>query len=88
MLVTIETSVTYPVAIIKVNGIKCRALFEISSGSSYILEPFIDLLKINPVRKKYKTIETLTNSTTKRLKIYNLKVENLDENFSFQTELN
>ena len=88
MLVTIETSVTYPVAIIKVSGIKCRALFEISSGSSYILEPFIDLLKINPVRKKYKTIETLTNSTTKRLKIYNLKVENLDENFSFQTELN
>ena len=87
MLVTTEANVTYPVAIIKVNGVKCRALLDTGSGSSYISESFIDL-KINPVRKEYKTIETLTNSTTKKLKIYNLKVENLDENFSFQTELN
>ena len=88
MLVTTETNVTYPVVIIKVNGVKCRALLDTGSGSSYISESFIDLLKINPVRKEYKTIETLTNSTTKKLKIYNLKVENLDENFSFPTELN
>ena len=88
MLVTTETNVTYPVAIIKVNGVKCRALLDKGSGSSYISESFIDLLKVNPVRKKYKIIETLTNSTTKKLKIYNLKVGNLDENFSFQTELN
>ena len=87
ILVITETNVTYPVAIIKVNGVKCRALLDTGSGSSYISESFIDL-KINPVRKEYKTIETLTNSTTKKLKIYNLKVENLDENFSFQTELN
>ena len=85
---TTEANVTYPVAIIKVNGAKCRALSGSGSGSSYISESFTDLLKINTVRKEYKTIETLTNFTTKKLKIYNLKVENLDENFSFQTELN
>ena len=73
MLVATEANVTYPVAIIKVNGVKCRALLDTGSGSSYISESFIDL-KINPVRKEYKTIETLTNSTTKKLKIYNLKV--------------
>ena len=86
MLVTIY--VTYPVAIIKVNVVKCRALLDTGSGSSYISESLIDLLKIRPVRKEYKPVETLTNSTTKKRKIYNLKVENLDENFSFQTELN
>ena len=48
----------------------------------------IDLLKINPVRKEYKTIEIITDSTTNKLKVYNLKVENLDENFSFRTDLN
>ena len=84
---TAETNVTYPVAIIKVNGVKCRALLDTGSGSSYISESFIELLKINKVRKEYRTIETLTNPTTKKLKIYHLKVENLDENFSFQTEL-
>ena len=71
MLVTTETNVTYPVATIKVNGVKCRALLDKGSGSSYISESFIDLLKVNPVRKKYKIIETLTNSTTKKLKMYN-----------------
>ena len=88
MLVITNANVTYPVAIIKVNSVKCKALLDTGSGSSYISESFLDLLKINPVRKEYKTIETLTNSTTKKLKIYNLKVEKLDENFSFQTELN
>ena len=88
MLVTTETNVTYPVAIIKVNGVKCRALLDTGSGSSYISQSFIDLHKINPVKKEYETIKTITNSTTKKLKIYNLKVENLDENLSFQTELN
>ena len=80
---TTEANVTYPV-VIKVNDVHCRTLLDTGSGSSYISESFIDLLKINPVRKEYKTIETLTNSTTKKVKIYNLKVENLDENFSFQ----
>ena len=71
MLVSTEANVTYPVAIINVNGVKCRALSDTGSGSSYISELFIDLLKINPVRREYKTIETLTNSTSKKVKIYN-----------------
>ena len=83
MLVTTKINVTYTVAIMKVNCGKCRALLDTGSGSSYISESFIDLLKINPIRKEHKTIETLTNSTTKKLKIYNLKVdENVDENES------
>ena len=54
MLVTTKANKTYPVAIIKVNGVKCRALLDTGSGSSYISESFIDLLKINPVRKEQK----------------------------------
>ena len=38
MLVTTEANVTYPVAIIKVNGVKCRALLDTGSGSSYMSE--------------------------------------------------
>ena len=68
MLVTTEANITYLVAITKVNGVKCRALLDTGSGSSYISESFIDLLKINPVRKEYKTIETLSNPPLKNLK--------------------
>ena len=50
MSVTTETNVKYPVAIIKVNGAERRTLLNTGSGSSYISESFINLLKINPVR--------------------------------------
>ena len=45
MLVTTDANVTYAVAIIKINGVKCRALLDTGSGSSYMSESFIDLLK-------------------------------------------
>ena len=61
MLASTESSVIYPLTIINVNGIKCRALLDTGSESSHASEAIIDLLKINPVRKDYKTIETLTN---------------------------
>ena len=64
MLVTTETNVTYPVAIRKVNNVKCRALLDTGCGGSYIPESLIDLLKINPVKKESKTIKKLTNSTS------------------------
>ena len=54
MLASNESSEICPVAIKKIlNGIKCRALLDTDSGSSYASEAIIDLLKINPIRKKY-----------------------------------
>ena len=87
-LVTTETNVTYPVAIRKINIIKCRADLGTGPSRSYISESFTDLLKISPVRKDSKTIEGQINSTTRKRKIDNVKIENLDDNFSFQTEFN
>ena len=58
MLTSTESSVIYPVAIINVNGIKCRVLLDTGSGSSYASEVVIDRLKINPIRKEHKNIET------------------------------
>ena len=75
MLVSTDSNVIYPVAIIKVNVIKCRVLLDTGSGSSYASEAIIDLLKINPIRKQYKTIETLINSTTKKLRVYSRKIQ-------------
>ena len=33
-------------------------------------------------------METLTNSTTKKLKIYSVKIQEVNEKYSFNTELN
>ena len=78
----------YPVTIIKVNGIKSRALVDTGYGSSYASEAIIDLLNINLIRKEYKTIEKLTNATTKKLGIYSAKIQDLKNEFTFTTKLN
>ena len=79
MLASTDSSVIYPVAIINVNCIKCRVLLDTDSGSSYGSQAIIDLPKINPIRKEYKTIETLTNSTTTDLRVYSAKIQDFDK---------
>ena len=88
LLTTTKNNVIYPVAIVKVNGTECRALLDTDSGSSYASEALLDFLKINPTRKEIKTIETLTNLTTKKLKIYSVKIQDVNEKYSFSIELN
>ena len=59
MLASTESSVIYLVTMIKVNGIKFCALLDTGTGNSYVSDVITNLLKINPMRKEYKTIETL-----------------------------
>ena len=88
IITTTKNHVIYPVAIVKVNGVKCRALLDTGSGSSYTSDGLLDYLKINPTRKEIKTIETFTNLTTKKLKIYSVKIQDVNKKLSFNTELN
>ena len=83
-----KNNVIYPVAIVKINGVKCRALLDTGSGSSYASEDLLDYLTINPARTEIKTIETLTNLTTKKRKIYSVKIQDINEKYNFITELN
>ena len=49
-----STSVSYPVAIILVDGIKCRALLDTGAGSSYISFMIVSKLKKQAVRRDTK----------------------------------
>ena len=88
LLTTTKNNDIYPVPIVKVNGVKCRALLDTGSGSFYASEGLLDYLEINPTRKEIKTIESLTNLATKKLKIYSIKIQDVNEKYSFNTELN
>ena len=79
LLTTTENNVIYPVATVKINGVKCRALLDTGFASSYASEDPLDYLKINPTRKEIKTIETLTNLTNKKLKIYSVKIQDVND---------
>ena len=54
IMMTTEGSVTYPVVVVKVNGIKCRALLDTGAGSAYASSTLIDRLDIDDSRKEYR----------------------------------
>ena len=88
MLASTESSVIYPVAIIKGNCIKCRALLDTGSGNSYASEAIIDLLKkknaihilCNPQKSSVNVclMKKLKSTVTKKVfvRFYNLGEKN------------
>ena len=54
-----ENQVIYPVVVVKVDGITCRALLDMGAGSSYASGALLDRLKKRPVRREYKRIEMM-----------------------------
>lgn len=55
----VSKALVYPVAIVIVNCIKCRALLDISSSSVYVSLALINQIKIALKRMKQKSIEML-----------------------------
>ena len=62
-------SVCYPVVVVEINGIKCRALLDTGAGSSYASSALIDMLKIKPVKVERRRIEMMIGSVTKNIQI-------------------
>ena len=71
----------FPVLVIKVNGVKCRALIDSGSGSSYISAKLVNILKVKPVSTQTKQVEMLMSSKRTRMEIYQLDTESVNEDF-------
>ena len=76
-----KETVTYPVVVVKVNGIKCRALLDTGAGSSYASSTLVDLIGKKPLRVEHKRIEMMMNSVNKKIKVYDLSIANLTGDF-------
>ena len=72
---------TYPVVVVKVDGIKCRALLDTGAGSSYISATLSGKLNKKPIRSEHRQIDMMMHSTNKRIDNYAVTVSNLRENF-------
>ena len=82
-----ETKVIYPVVLVKVDGITCRALLDTGAGSSYASGALLDRLKKRPGRKEYKRIEMMMQSTSKLIEVHQVTISDLDEKFKLQAEV-
>ncbi|CAB4034967.1 Hypothetical predicted protein, partial [Paramuricea clavata] len=77
-----KSEAVFPVVVVEVNGIRCRALIDSGAGSSYVSAKLIDLLKLKPSQSQIKNIDMLMASKTSKLEIYDMKFDSLDGSFS------
>ena len=73
--------VIYPVVLVEVNGIKCRALLDTGARSSYALSAISDHPGIRPIRQEFKRKEMVLGSVNKFIGVYGVT------SFSLETEV-
>ena len=86
LLTTNDNHVTYPLVIIDIEGIKCRALTDTGAGASYASSTLIDRINKKPIRKQYKRIETIMGSSTKSIPVYSVEIRDSDREFKFHNK--
>ena len=79
--------VVYPVVVVEVNGIKCRALLDTGAGSSYASSAILEHLGNKPLREEFKRIEMMLGSTNKVIGVHSVTIGSLDRKFRLETEV-
>ena len=71
----------FPVVVVDVNGIRCRALIDSGSGSSYVSTKLIQLLGAKPTETQTRTVDMLMASKVTQLEIYDLELRSVNDQF-------
>ena len=82
-----ENSVKYPVVVVEINGIQCRALLDTGAGSSYASAALLDRTGKRPKRKEFRRIEMMMQTTNKEVEIYGVVIKSLSGDFHLETEV-
>ena len=70
-------NVCHPVVVVKVNGVKCRALLDTGATGSYASAYFLDLLKLKHKTTLKRRIQTIMGVEAKKIHVYDIEVSNL-----------
>ena len=81
-----DSSVIYPVVVVEVNGIRCRALLDTRAGSSYTSAALLDRIKTRPVRKEVRRIEMM-QTTRQEIEVHQVNVKSISGKFNLKTEV-
>ena len=77
----------FPVVVVKVDGITCRALIDSGAGSSYASAKLIDLVKKKPSATKTQRIDMLMSSRVTRMESYDVVIESVDDSYKIDVRL-
>ena len=82
-----RSSVMYPVVVVEVMGVKCRALLDTGAGSSYASTALLDRLRIRPHQREVRQIEMMMGVVTKPVEIFKVQISSLKGDFLLETEV-
>ncbi|XP_078345136.1 uncharacterized protein LOC144667518 [Oculina patagonica] len=82
-----DDKVIYPVVVVKVGGIECRALLDSGASSCYASAKLLDLLGKRPTEIKPKKVVMLMASTTAKMEIYKSTVSSKSGDYSLEVNL-
>ncbi|XP_068674565.1 uncharacterized protein [Montipora foliosa] len=80
-------TVIYPVVVVEVLGVKCRALLDTGAGSSYAPAALLDRLKIRPHQREVQQIEMMMGVVTKPVEIFKVQIRSLKGDFLLETDV-
>ena len=69
-----DQSPVYPMVVVKVMGVQCRAVLDTLAGSSYVSAGLIDYIKAKKSGDVTCDIEMMFASTKKKISIYNIDI--------------
>lgn len=87
LVATGDTTVTYPVIVVIVKGIKCRALLDTGASSSYASSALLKRLQKQPISRERQRIEMMMQSKNQVTELHKLKISNVDGNFHLSRKL-
>ena len=80
-------TVVYPVVIVEVQGVKCRALMDTGAGSWYASAGLLDYIYAKPTKTDVRNIEMLLGTTTRRVDIFHIEIKSTSEDFSLEADV-
>ena len=78
LVATGDTTVTYLVVVVNVEGIKCRTLLDTRAGSSFASSTLLKHLKKRPINRE---------STNQVTEFHKLKISNVDGSFHLEMDV-
>ena len=79
--------VVYPVVVVEVAGMKCRALLDSGAGSSYASAALLERIGAKPHHSGLRKIEMMLGASSRVMEVYRVKLNTVRGNFEMEVEV-
>ena len=79
--------VVYPVVVVEVAGIKCRAILDSGAGTSYASAALLERIGAKPHHSGLRKIEMMLGASSRVMEVYRVKLNSVKGNFEMEAEV-